>query len=382
MIYSFSEQEDMLTSATSRRRIALGCPDGSRQDARFPLTPEAVASIVRAGVDVMIQSGAGATIHYPDEAYAAAGATLTDRTACISTADVVLSLPELTMAEVRSMRRGSVLLTLSGSLYGSLPMSRELIRSGVASLALDLLTMGTARPFAEAMHQIDGCAAIAVAAAMLADKVDGKGILLGGVTGIAPCEVMVVGSGFGAIAAARRACGAGALVRMFDDDLAALCRAENALPAGAVVTSAMHPHVVEGALRSADVVVVTPTDRPLQLPDGADQLLKAHALVFDITGATPSAAFPSLEVVDLSGERRQPKGRACFVNVGFQVPRTVAMAMSNVLMRLVPSISDPDAWATAHPEALMTLFGKPVNAALARLLHMRCIDPNLLTSLS
>jgi hypothetical protein len=51
-------------------------------------------------------------------------------------------------------------------------------------------------------------------------------------------------------------------------------------------------------------------------------------------------------------------------------------------MRLVPSISDPDAWATAHPEALMTLFGKPVNAALARLLHMRCIDPNLLTSLS
>ncbi|MDE5929885.1 MAG: alanine dehydrogenase, partial [Muribaculaceae bacterium] len=122
-------------------------------------------------------------------------------------------------------------------------------------IALDLIENSDSRkPFADILNEIDGRAALAIASSLLADSVHGKGILMGGVAGIVPCEVTVLGSGFDALAAARTAIGLGATVRMFDNDSYSLREADRML-GPAVITSAMHPRVLVSALRSADVVV-------------------------------------------------------------------------------------------------------------------------------
>ena len=100
--------------------------------------------------------------------------------------------------------------------------------------------------------EVDGRAAMAVASSLLADAIHGKGILLGGVTGIVPCEVTIIGSNMTACAAARSAIGLGATVRMFDNDGYRLREALLQLGPG-VTGSSLHPRVFENALRSAPV---------------------------------------------------------------------------------------------------------------------------------
>ncbi len=110
------------------------------------------------------------------------------------------------------------------------------------------------RPFADILREMDGRGAIAVASSLITDAVHGKGIILGGVTGVIPCEVETIGADMAACAAARSAIGLGATVRMFDNDVYRLRDALMQLGPG-VTGSSLHPRVLESALRSADIRV-------------------------------------------------------------------------------------------------------------------------------
>ena len=124
-----------------------------------------------------------------------------------------------------------------------------LLKRSITAIALDLVEDRRGMtPFADILSEIDGRAAVALASSMLADPTAGKGILLGGVTGIVACETTIIGSGIAACAAARSAAGLGATVRMFDNDVYSLRRAIREL-GQQVIGSALHPHVLHNALR-------------------------------------------------------------------------------------------------------------------------------------
>lgn len=374
---------------TARRTITIGlpaCADPSER--RFPLTPEGAAMLVEAGFGVTVESGAGSPIHYTDAAYTRAGARVESRTTALL-ADIVISLPLPGATDVRAMRRGSMLLTLLADGRPAPDSVKALLAQHTVTVALDLIQDAAgATPFADMLHEINGRAAIAMASSLLADAVHGKGILLGGIAGVVPCEVMVLGSGIAACAAARSAVGAGATVRMFDSDLCGLRRATALLGPG-VSGSALHPRTIESALRTADIIVATPC-RHLQ-PIGAEamELTKRGVVVFDLC---PDAGrtFPSLPRVSLAEaapHSPRPERRRCYVNAAGAVPRTAAMALSNGLLTMFADIVSSTTAMTAlkmHPgisKGACTFAGRAVNPDFARAAGVAPTDINLYLNL-
>ncbi len=381
----FTTLEQPLTDERRERRITIGLPCGAAfGERRFPLTPEGVARLTEQHVTVRMERGAGSPIHYSDAAYARAGAEICSRADSLK-ADVVVSPAALRTGEASLLRRGTLLLTLLHAVIDRPDYARALLRAGVNVVAADLICHEGHRLVADILHEIDGCASISIASALLTDPIYGKGILLGGVTGIVPCEVTVLGSGMGAIAAAHNALGLGATVRMFDNDLYSLRTASRVLDHRAIA-SALHPHVLHSALRSAAVIVAPPTRSPLQLDSDIVGFMKRRALIFDLT-CSPGTTFPSVPLIDLAAPDvstlSAAEARVCYCNVGCRVPRTAAMALSNALTANVPALRDAlgsiaDIPAAMRPAMLM-YWGKCVNPACADALGTRALDINLLT---
>ncbi len=377
---------------TGKRALSIGLPSNNdAEERRFPLTPEAVAVLVDKGLCVRIQAGAAAPIHYSDDDYLRAGAEITSRDETLQ-CDIVAGMPALRESDIRTMRKGSMLLTLYNSYSGNVKALQALSDRSVTSIALDLVEDGGRnRPFADILQEIDGRAAIAVASALQADPIQGKGILMGGVAGIVPCEITILGSGIAACAAARSASGLGATVRVFDNDVYRLRSAMREL-GSTVIGSALHPHVLEGALRSADVVIATPMRHTVVIGTDLVGVMKRKVIVVDAT-MVHGQVFPSLPVVDL-GRGCNPSdgdGRKCLCNVSGRVPRTAAMAVSNALVTLFDDIIAGAGTGSAAglirmlpgvQPAVFSFMGKIVNAQMASSIGTRCADLSLYLSLS
>ncbi|MDE6580963.1 MAG: hypothetical protein K2K47_00340 [Duncaniella sp.] len=374
--------------ATLRRRLKIGLPACSDEsERRFPLTPEAVAMLVERGFMVVMEAGAAATINYTDAQYADAGAEIGSRREAFG-AEVVIYLAGLSRHDAGMMRPGAMLLTFLRPVASDPAAIEALLHRKVLSLALDLVTDAKGNtPFADILAEIDGRASIALASSLLADTRRGKGILLGGIAGVVPCEVTIIGSGIAAVAAARSAIGLGAMVRMFDDDVYSLRRAWMEL-GGGVTTSVLHPKVLAGAMRSADVVVVTCGE--FHASDELVRMMKRGVVTFDLAGGK---AFPTMRAVDLatvaaSDPSTSLQGRLCLVNAGSAVARTAAMALSNSLLTLLDRIDASEgvnAVIRLRPEirrSVMTFLGKPVNETVARAAGMTGVDISIFLTLS
>lgn len=384
--------EQVLRPGTVARRITVGLPAvRSISDHRFPFTPEGAGMLVDNGFSVKMEHDAAAHIHYSDTAYARHGVEIVSRAETLG-ADIVVSLSTLDSLDARMVKRGALLLTMMSSALKDRESLAILQRRHVIALGLENLTVpGGKRPFSDIIHEIDGRAAIAVASSLLADAVHGKGILLGGVAGVVPCEVMVTGSDVAACAAARTALGLGAIVRMFDNNVYRLRDAMERLGAG-VIGSTLHRKVYDSALASADIVVVTDTEPPVTLTADRVDLMKRGVICFDLT-SEPGKAFPSMRHVDLdlatpSDTNPSEPVRMCYVNAANTVPRTMAMALSNTFVALLDDLIVCDGVANALKlnqglrRAAFLFLGKCVNAEAARVLGTRTVDINLFLQFS
>lgn len=368
----------------SRRRLAIGLPaSGGAAERRFPLTPEAAGALVEQGFEVRIEAGAAAAIHYGDEAYAGRGAVVVGRGEALR-ADMVVALAPLAEADVRRMRRGAMLLTLLRSVAAG-GVAKELLRHNVVAIALDLVGDSAGHmPFADALSEVDGRGAVALAAAMLASPELGKGILLGGVAGVSPCEVLVLGAGIAGCAAAASAVGLGAAVRVLDDDVYRLRRVGE-LTHGAAQTATLHQRVLDHALPTADVVVCTPMRQAVAVGARQVELMKRGAIVLDLQAGDGEPMFPTLPQADSVGwMTAAAAGRVCYVGVGNAVARTAAMALSDALLVLLRDMAGCDGAVntvrllSGVQRAVVTFLGKPVNQRVAAAAGMRPIDISLL----
>lgn len=379
--------EELLKAQTVARQATVGLPAcASMLDHRFPLTPEGAGMLVARGFRVRMESGAASRIHYSDEAYSRCGVEITDRAAALNS-DIVVYLQALDTTDARRLKRGSLLLGFRHTEPENVETLRILLQRNVISLALDILTDDAGnKPFADIMHEIDGRAAIAIASSLLADAVHGKGILLGGVAGVVPCEVMILGADMGACAAAQTAIGLGATVRMFDSNVYRLRDALHRLGPG-VIGSSLHPRVVENALRTADIVVASGSECVHAVGSDMIGLMKRGVICFDLT-ERPGSAFPSMQLIDLdlaspSDNDANAPVRLCYVNAGNAVPRTVAMALSNTFITMLDDILVCDGVANALKmntglrSAVVTFLGKCVDTRAARILGIRPVDINL-----
>ncbi len=396
--YTPSPLEHLMGIAIPRPMVTIGLPAPSADERRFPLTPEAAGMLVERGFAVKIEKGASESIHYNDMRYSQQGVEICRRDETLR-ADIIICLSPLSPAEARMLKRGAMLMTLMRSVEDSPEVVSVLLRDRIITIALDRIvdSMGH-KPFADILAEISGRAAIAIASSLLADAEHGKGILLGGVAGIVPCEVCIIGSGIDACAAARSSLGLGAMVRMFDNDVYRLRAAMRELGPG-VMGSALHPRVLLNALRSADVVVATPVMPMHVLTADAVAEMKSGVVIFDLNDEG-GKVFPSLRQVDLGKVDKSGPGclphsadlgrgkRVCYVSPGNAVPRTAAMALSNTLLTMLSEIFTCEGVTnalmlnTGLQRAVLTFMGRPVNPRIAAAAGMRHVDINLLLQFS
>lgn len=382
--------EQLLEIAVNRQQITIGLPKSANPaDRRFPITPEAAKILVDKGFVVKMQEGGAESIHYTDYRYQQCGVDIVTRNEVMK-CDIVISLSAIDPIDARMLRRGAMLFTMFDSAVMNEQLLKILIRNNITTIALDMVEDGRGnRPFYDILSEISGRASIAIAASLLADPEHGKGILLGGIAGIVPCEVTILGSGIDACAAASSAIGLGAIVRMFDNDVYRLRAALRDLGAG-VSGSALHPHVLQGALRSADVVIATILRPGLAI--GADVVddMKKGVIIFDLDSIHPT--FPSLPQIDsgygITLSDTVSGIRPCYVHPENGVPRTAAMALSNALLTLLNDFTACDGSVNAlmlshgMQKAALTFMGKPVNVTVAKVTGLRHVDIKLILQFS
>ncbi len=363
-----------ISTTTARRSLTIGLPaDATGSEKRFPLTPEGAQILVLDGYRVVVEESAARSIHYSDAAYARYGAEVGSRVEALG-CDIVISMGALSEADVAMMRRGSMLFTRLGPTLRNPSMATALLQRNVIAVALDLIKDSEGHlPFSDILAEIDGRASIALASSLLADPEHGKGILLGGVAGVNPCEVVILGSGIAGRAAARSAVGLGAMVRIMDTDIYRLRRSTRELGPG-VIPSAPHPRVLMGALHSADIIVVTPMPSPVTITPEMMDATKRGVIIFDL-GEHPGVMFP--EGI-----------RPVLTEASSAVPRTAAMALSNTLITLLDElvtthgVSDALKLSPNLQCAVLTFLGRVINPDLASALGMRQVDLSLFLHLS
>ncbi|HVY68579.1 MAG TPA: alanine dehydrogenase [Verrucomicrobiae bacterium] len=189
------------------------------QEYRVALLPSAAYQLVKRGHRVIVERGAGAGSGYPDADYEHAGATLlAEHAAVFGQADLIVKVKEPQPAEYSLLRPGQILFTYL-HLAASRSLTESLLKSGVTGLAYETIEVNRRLPLLEPMSEIAGRMSIIVGGYFLAKHFGGSGTLLGGVPGVLPGRVVVLGGGSSGINAARMATGLGADVTILEVDL-------------------------------------------------------------------------------------------------------------------------------------------------------------------
>ena len=200
--------------------MIIGVPKEIKgQEYRVALLPSAAYQLIRRGHNVLVERNAGAGAGYPDSDYAQAGATLiADHAPVFEQADLVVKVKEPQPSEYPLLRPGQIVFTYL-HLAASRPLTDALLQSGVIGIAYETIEVNRRLPLLEPMSEIAGRMSILVGGYFLAKHFGGSGVLLGGVPGVLPGRVVVLGGGASGINAARMAQGLGADVTILEVDL-------------------------------------------------------------------------------------------------------------------------------------------------------------------
>src|SRR2546430_3919203 len=200
--------------------MVIGVPkEIKEQEQRVALLPSAASQLKRRGHAVVVQKNAGIGSGYPDEEYLKAGAEIVDQAKEVfARADMIVKVKEPLEAEFSLLRKGQILFTYL-HLAASKSLTEALLKSGVTAVAYETIQINHRLPLLEPMSEIAGRMSAVMGANFLAKYNGGSGVLLGGVPGVLPGSVVVVGGGTSGVNAARMATGLGADVTILDVDL-------------------------------------------------------------------------------------------------------------------------------------------------------------------
>ncbi|HEY3601418.1 MAG TPA: NAD-binding protein, partial [Chthoniobacterales bacterium] len=200
--------------------MIIGIPKEIKpQENRVSLVPAAAQQLTKRGHTVLVQKDAGMGSGYPDSDYAAAGARVMEKAADLfADAEMIVKVKEPLPAEYELLRKGQILFTYL-HLAASRSLTEAVVNSGVTGVAYETIQVGHRLPLLEPMSEIAGRMSTVMGAYFLAKHNGGSGVLLGGVPGVLPGRVVVIGGGTSGVNAARMATGLNADVTILEVDL-------------------------------------------------------------------------------------------------------------------------------------------------------------------
>jgi alanine dehydrogenase len=338
-------QEQMQPVGQKHKKLFIGIPkEISMQENRVAMVPEAVQLLVNNGHRVKLETGAGEASHFSDNEYSEAGAEIAYTTKEVYEAELILKVEPISDDEMQYLRPKQVLISAMQLNVHPKNYIKNLMQKRVTAIAWDYIAdEDGVLPIVRSMGEIAGTTSILIAAEHLSNK-EGQGIMLGGITGVSPTQVTILGAGTVGEYAARAALGLGADVRVFDNAISRLRRLQNSIGVR-VSTSTIQPKVLSKALMRADVAIGairSLTGRtPCVVSEEMVRNMKPSSVIVDVS-IDQGGCFETSKITthDNPTFRVHDVIHYCVPNIASRASRTASHALSNVTAPLSMKIGD------------------------------------------
>lgn len=378
--------------ATGRKKdqLTIGIPkENSYQENRVPLTPLSVGLLVENGHQILMESGAGEASNFLDHHYSEQGAQIVYNKQEVYQCDLVIKIASPTLQEVDLMRSRQVLFSSQQPSLMNREVLSALMRKQVTALSFEYLEdEGGHLSVVRAMSEIVGATSVLIAAEYLSNVFDGKGLMLGGVTGVPPTEMVIIGAGTVGEFAARTAIALGAQVKVFDSSVYRLRRLQNNV-GNRVFTSVIQPIVLNKAVRTCDVVIGAVRAKngrtPCLISEDTVSKMKPNSVLIDVS-IDQGGCFETSRVTNHEKPvfRKYDVIHYCVPNIASRVARTATYALTNIFTPILLEIGECGGmnnmiWANQGIRSAIYLYhGNLTNKDMADYFNIPCKDLNLI----
>ncbi len=382
-------EESLQKVKTGFKSLFIGIPrEIEEYENRLMLTPEGVALLVNNGHEVWVETKAGEYSKYSDREYSDAGAKIVYTTKEVYQADIILKVMPPTLDEINYMKQGQALFSALQLAKVSQEYIEALMRQRVTGIALEFLEDKVGgKPVVRAMSEISGSTVMLIAAEYLSSTNDGKGVILGGITGVPPTKVVILGAGTVAEYAARTAMGLGAEVKIFDNHIYKLRRLKQSLGAH-IYTSTLDTVTLSHALAECDVAIGalrSDDDRaPCVVTEEMVSKMQSNSVIVDVT-IDQGGCFETSHITTHKKPiyKKYEVIHYCVPNIASRVSRTATTALSNIFTPMLLQVANNGGLEEMifNKEWLMkgvyTYKGSLTHPALAKRFEMKYKDMKL-----
>lgn len=343
---SLLPKEEMLEVAKKKGSLYIGIPkETSFQERRVALVPETVSLLVANGHRVKVESKCGEGASFSDSDYSEAGAEICHSPEDIFKCDIVFKVAPPSEDEVEMMSGNQTLISALQISIQPKEILQKLSSKKITAIAWDYIRDDSgAFPVVRTMGEIAGNTSILLAGDLLSCFNQGKGMMLGGVAGVQPTEVVVIGAGTVGEYATRAALGLGASVKVFDNSLSKLRRLQNNL-GQRVYTSVIQPKVLAKALMRADVAIgalrASLGRTPCVVTEDMVENMKEGSVIVDVS-IDQGGCFETSRVTSHEKPTFVQHGvvHYCVPNIPSRVSRTASFALSNIFSPILLDMGD------------------------------------------
>lgn len=381
---------EVLDVSKGHKKLYIGIPvETTLQENRVSLVPSSVSTLVAHGHRVVIETGAGEKSNFSDNEYSEVGAEIAHSREQVFKADCLIKVAPPTLAEIDLLHPNQLLISPLHLPFLTEDYLHKLKQKRVIALAMEYLQdRDGSFPVVRIMSEIAGISAILTAAELLSTTGGGNGVLLGGISGVPPAKVVILGAGVVAEYATSSAIGLGAEVSIFDNNIYKLMRLQNRL-GRKLFTSVLNPVYLERELITADVAIGaihSKSGRTLMVvPEDMVRKMKPGAVIIDVS-IDQGGCFETSEVT--SHEKptfiKHDVIHYCVPNLSSKVARTGSMAVSNILTPILLQAGETGSLEklffehTGLRHGIYTYKGCLTNEYLAQRFQIKYTDLDLL----
>ncbi|HTJ14946.1 MAG TPA: alanine dehydrogenase [Dinghuibacter sp.] len=388
--FTYETLEETLDVKPKGTSLHIGIPkENWFNENRVPLTPEAVSVLVSNGHKVVMEYKASEGAHYSDMEYSDAGAKIAYDKKEVYQSDVLIKSAPVSEVELECLKPGQVIISPIHLAVMKSEILEKMMARRITALSFENLKDDSGNyPIVRSMSEIAGSAVMLIAGQYLSNANDGKGVLLGGISGIPPTKVIILGAGIVGEFAARTAMAMGSSVKIFDNSIYRLKRLQNNI-GSRLFTSVIEPKILAKQLKTCDVAVGALSSgggrTPIVVTEEMVSQMRQGSVVVDVS-IDRGGCFETSEITSLESPIFLKHGviHYCVPNIPSGFARTASQAISNVLMPLLLEAAESGGfeslvWHKVSIRSGIYLFkGSLTNFHLSQRFDIKYTDLNLL----
>jgi alanine dehydrogenase len=388
--FSYETLEEKLDIKPKGAQLHIGIPkETAFQENRVALTPDAVGVLVSNGHEVVIEHNAGEATHYRDKEYADAGARIVYDKAEVFKAPILVKSAPVVEEDLPYLQYNQQIFSPIHMSVMKADLLEKMMEKKITGVSFETLKDDSGTyPILRSMSEIAGSAVMLIAAQYLSSSNHGKGVLLGGISGIPPTKVIIIGAGIVGEYAARAALALGASVKVFDNSVYKLKRLQNNI-GHRLWTSVLEPRILAKQLKTCEVAVGALTSQgartPMVVTEEMVSNMRPGSVIIDVS-VDRGGCFETAEITTHEHPIFMKYGviHYCVPNIPSGFARTASQAISNVLMPLLLEAGDEGGmekliWHKVHLRSGIYLFkGALTSFSLSQRFDLKYTDLNLI----